>query len=105
MLVIGDRRSHIDHDIFPISSQYDLTFCGLDMDFRLVRESLLIDILEKASSSISAHLDLGSILVVDAIFVILYRRWLYDKYLVTSDSEVSITELLGKCWSDVDLRM
>ena len=75
------------------------------MYFSLISESFFSDILEEASCSVPTHLDFRSILIVDAIFVILYRRWLYDKYLITSDSEVSLSELLGECWSDLDLRM
>ena len=75
------------------------------MYFSLISESFFSDILEEASCSVPTHLDFRSILIVDAIFVIIYRRWLYDKYLITSDSEVSLSELLGECWSDLDLRM
>ena len=75
------------------------------MDLGSISESFLMDILEEASCSVSAHLHLRSILIVDTIFIVIALRWLYDEYLVTSYSEMSISELLGECCSDLDLWM
>jgi hypothetical protein len=105
LVIVDDRGSHINSDILTIGSQYyDAPRC-IYSDFVLFCESSVPDILHKATSSVATHLYLSTILIKYPITKVCFFRLFYYEYLITSNSELAMSELLCEFLGYYYLRM